>query len=127
MTNRLLLGKRRDSEYGFYISKPGFDVLTINDDLMLFTSNLKMFQLIAKGAVLFTGFNQVQQIWVPDVGRTPLVFAKTMNYAVEAQVVNNNTVNLISRNQDYSVTGGTISSNGGNQWCQYFVTNQAFF
>lgn len=127
MTNRLLLGRRKDSEYGFYISKPGCDVLTVSDDLMLFTSNKKMFQLIGKGAVLFTDFNQVQQIWVPDVGKTPLVFTRALNYAIEAQVIDNNTINLISRYQSYSVTGGTDGTKGGTQWCQYFITNQAFF
>lgn len=127
MTNRLLLGRRRDSEYGFYISKPGCDVLTASDDLMLFTSNRKMFQLIGKGAVLFTDFNQVRQIWVPNVGRTPLVFARSTNYAVEAQVIDNNTINLISRNQSYSITSGNISAKKRTAWCQYFITNQVFF
>ena len=54
MTNRVVLGQK-GSDYGLWVSQPGFDVLTTSDVNMLFSMNGLLYQIFQKGSFSITG------------------------------------------------------------------------
>lgn len=72
MANRVIFG-RRGTDFGLYISKPGFDVLSAGINDMLFHPAQDSLQFVQTGAISVSNGNPVN-IAIPDLGYWPMIF-----------------------------------------------------
>ena len=129
MTNRVLLGSR-SNVFGFYVSKPGLDVLTCTDDQMMFSSLRHTNQLAQKGSVLMTGTSgeaRYVDISIISLGYYPYIDLLPRGYAPGSaypqfgfKYITTNTIRLFAGNLyfasawnsfyiDYYIFGVTIN------------------
>ncbi|WP_274426739.1 hypothetical protein [Chelativorans sp. YIM 93263] len=73
MANRVVFGARGGSQYGVYISKPGFNVLTAGINNLLFHPDQDSLQFVVTGSVNITNGNPVT-ISIPNLGYRPMIF-----------------------------------------------------
>ncbi len=67
MTNRIILGHGRGS-VGFWVSKPGWDVLTCPDEQLLFGMGGRMSQILTTGVLYFGANSAGVQLSAPLAG-----------------------------------------------------------
>lgn len=72
MVNRVLFGKRGTNDFGLWISKPGFNVLSANDDQLLFSSAWSTLQVVQAGSVAVSD-NDPTTVAIPNLGYKPTV------------------------------------------------------
>lgn len=81
MTNRIVLGKR-GSDYGLWISKPGYDATTATAGQLLFsTGAYKAGQIILQGQVLVPRRYWSFIVTYPDLGYDPVIGLEVYGWA----------------------------------------------
>lgn len=115
MTDRVLLGNR-DGSQGLWVSKPGADVKTADQQDMLLSLDRKALQIVQNGAFSDPG-EASTNITIPDLGFSPLVLLWCAKYRVEYTFPSATTLRITTSNR----TGWPYSSLDGT--VRYAVTN----
>jgi len=77
--DRVIMGRYPDGKYGIKVSKPGVDVLTAEDDELIFNSNNNIFKIVETDTITLAspaGTGTSSNVVVPhSLGYKPLVLA----------------------------------------------------
>ena len=115
MANRVQLGKR-GSEYGLWISKPGSNVLTCDQEDMLFDStNMDYGQTLARGYIAGDAGATNVTVTVRD-GVDPFVITRGLDYLTKKmstrRSANTNTQSFFTTGGNYVTV--TVSTSGNS-------------
>mgnify|MGYP001404426683 CR=1 FL=1 len=110
MTNRLLIGQRSTNEFGMWVSKPGYDVLTADNTQLLFGTNLAAIQILAKGTFTMLNGNTQTDVTIANYGfyPVPMVVYATLgtSYIPTFEYQSYTTVRIFHANLGSNVTHG---------------------
>ncbi|WMT90167.1 hypothetical protein [Pelagibacterium sp. H642] len=73
MANRIT--SERNGQVGFWVSKPGKNVLTAGPDDLLFDATSKMVQVVASGTLTNVSHDSPRTVTGPSLGYRPFVWA----------------------------------------------------
>ena len=123
MANRVQLGKR-GSEYGLWISKPGSNVLTCDQEDMLFDStNMDYGQTLARGYIEGDAGATNIAVTVRD-GVVPFVITRGLDYLTKKmstrRSANTNTQSFFTTGGNYVTVGVSVSGSS----CTVTITPQ---
>ena len=115
MANRVQLGKR-GSEYGLWVSKPGSEVTTCDQEDMIFDStNMDYGQTLARGYIAGDAGATNVTVTVRD-GVDPFVITRGLDYLTKKmstrRSANTNTQSFFSTGGDY--VNVTVSTSGSS-------------
>lgn len=110
MTNRLLIGKRNTDEYGMWVAKPGYNVLTADNTQLLFGTSLAAIQILAKGTFTMVSGTTQTDVTIADYGfyPVPLVVYATLgtSYIPTFEYQSYTTVRIFHSSQGSNITHG---------------------
>jgi hypothetical protein len=119
MANRVLLGQR-GGEYGFWVSKPGQNVLTATDVNLLIAKDLYTFQIIYTARVFIgTDPSFSVNVTIPNYGYKPTIitFCK-----FPAAVLYNSNTSVTLRDNPYSELFSSGWGAGDAAYLDYAIT-----
>lgn len=86
MSERIRVGVRTPSEFGFFISQPGKDVTSCTDEELMLSSKFKSFQITQKGIVILPAGQNYVDVPVVWPGYEPLVFVTSSDLGVSYEL-----------------------------------------
>jgi len=125
MTNRIIIGQKNIGEYGLWVSRLGYDVLTTSDSNLLFSMSGAYLQVLQQGEfTIGSGTNPYLNISLSGTnGISPFVYVFIKDsYDVGTRVYNiNASMNVVasSSNLNIALDGYHSSTTQGSYICFY--------